>query len=123
MTAWTPDELSTVDRVDELELSSRRPDGSLRGFVTMWAVRVGSDVFVRSARQENPWFRRAVASGSGRIRIGGVVKDVAFERVVDGGDALDAAYHAKYDRYGAGTVGTVVGPAAHGRTLRVIPSI
>ncbi len=35
--------------------------------------------------------------------------------------ALDAAYHAKYDRYGPGIVGTVVGPDVVPVTLRVLP--
>jgi hypothetical protein len=31
-----------------VEVSSYRPDGSLRPFVTIWVVRVGDDVFIRS---------------------------------------------------------------------------
>jgi hypothetical protein len=34
--------------------------------------------------------------------------------------AIDAAYHAKYDRYGPRIVGTVVGPHA-AVTLRLLP--
>jgi hypothetical protein len=33
--------------------------------------------------------------------------------------ALDAAYHAKYDRYGPSIVGTVVGPEAGAVTLKL----
>ena len=32
---------------------------------------------------------------------------------------IDAAYHAKYDRYGAGIVGHVTGPDAHAVTVRL----
>jgi len=35
--------------------------------------------------------------------------------------AIDAAYHAKYDRYGPGIVGAVTGPAAPPTTLRLTP--
>ncbi len=35
--------------------------------------------------------------------------------------ALSGAYHAKYDRYGRGIVGTVVSPDAERATLRVVP--
>ena len=35
--------------------------------------------------------------------------------------AIDAAYHAKYDRYGPKIVGTVVGPEAEGVTVRLVP--
>ena len=35
--------------------------------------------------------------------------------------AVDAAYHAKYDRYGPQIVGTVTGPKAGPVTLRLDP--
>jgi hypothetical protein len=35
-------------------------------------------------------------------------------------DDIDAAYHTKYDRYGAGIVGHVTGPASHAVTVRLI---
>lgn len=123
MTAWTSDELSRIGGADEVQISSRRPDGSLRPFVTIWGVGHGDDVYVRSAcGYDNPWFQRALRSGEGRIRAGGVERDVAFEvpgpEVADG---VTAAYHAKYDRYGPRIVGTVVSAEAARSTLRVVP--
>jgi Uncharacterized protein conserved in bacteria (DUF2255) len=35
---------------------------------------------------------------------------------------IDAAYHAKYDRYGPEIVGTVVGPEAQAVTIRLVPA-
>jgi hypothetical protein len=35
--------------------------------------------------------------------------------------ALDAAYHAKYDRYGARIVRTVVGDSVAPLTIRLVP--
>lgn len=123
MTAWTADELARIGRATELDIASRRPDGTLRPFITIWVVRVGDDVYVRSAYgYANPWFQRALASGEGRIRAGGVEREVAFE--VPGGsmDAdVSAAYHAKYDRYGPTIVGTVVSAEAARSTLRLAP--
>lgn len=123
MTGWSADELVTIGQADELDLASRRPDGSLRPFVTIWGVRHGDDLYVRSAYgRDNPWFQRALTSGQGRIRAGGVERDVAFEvpgREVD--EDLHAAYHAKYDRYGPRMVGTVVSPEAARSTLRLVP--
>ncbi|HSK52766.1 MAG TPA: DUF2255 family protein [Clostridia bacterium] len=123
MSAWTNEELDRVGRADELQIASRREDGSLRRYVTIWAVRAGDDIYVRSAYgHDNPWFQRALRSGRGRIRAGGVERDVAFEppgpEVADG---VTAAFHAKYDRYGSAMVGTVVSPEAVRSTLRVIP--
>jgi hypothetical protein len=121
MTAWTPEELTRIGGAEELQVSSRRSDGTLRRFVTIWVVRVGDDLYVRSAfGPDNPWFVRAQASGAGRIRAGGVERDVMFaDPGPDVHDAIDAAYHAKYDRHGPRIVGTVVGPKVVATTLRL----
>ena len=123
MSDWAKDELDRIGAASELQLASQRRDGSLRPSVTMWVVRVGDDVYVRSAYGPgNPWYRRATASGVGRIRAGGVERDVTFADASTGvqGD-IDAAYHAKYDRYGPQIVGTVVGPEAASVTIRLVP--
>jgi hypothetical protein len=123
MSAWTADELARIGRATELQVASTRPDGSLRPFVTIWVVRSDESVYVRSAHgNSNPWFQRALHSGTGRIRAGGVERDVTFEEPgpeVHAG--VDAAYHAKYDRYGPGPVGSVVTAEAVRSTLRVVP--
>jgi hypothetical protein len=123
VSGWTADELAKIGEADELHISSRRPDGSLRPFVTIWGARLGDDLYVRSAHgHDNPWFQRALASGEGRVRAGGVERDIAFE--VPGSEVdenLSAAYHAKYDRYGPSIVGTVVSPEAARSTLRLVP--
>jgi hypothetical protein len=123
MTMWTDEELQRVGDAQELQLASTRPDGSLRPYVTMWVVRAGEDLYVRSAYgPTNGWYRRATASGVGRIRAGGVERDVTFaDAVPTAHAAIDAAYHAKYDRYGPRIVGTVVGPQAEGVTVRLVP--
>jgi hypothetical protein len=123
MTQWTDEELSRIGEAEELQLASARPDGNLRRYVTMWVVRVGDDLYVRSAYgPDNPWYRRAKASGAARILAGGVERDVTFaEATPDVHAAIDAAYHAKYDRYGPEIVGTVVGSEAAGVTIRLVP--
>lgn len=123
MSGWTPDELDRIGRADEYHVASRRPDGSLTGSVTIWGVRLADEIYIRSAHgPDNGWFRRAKASGSGRIRAGGVERDVDLEVPgPDVDDLLHAAYHAKYDRYGPGPVGSVVTPDAARSTLRVMP--
>jgi hypothetical protein len=123
MSAWTADQLDLLDKADEIEITSVRPDGTMRPFIIIWAVRLGDGVYVRSALgPENGWFRRAKASGLGRIRVEGSEYDVAFEtpgpEVAEG---LHASYHAKYDRYGAKDVDPVVSSEAAGATLRLVP--
>jgi hypothetical protein len=123
MTTWTTDELTRIGDAEELQLASARPDGTLRRYVTMWGVRVGDELYVRSAYgPDNPWYRRATASGVGRIRAGGVERDVTFaDAAPDAHAGVDAAYHAKYDRYGPQIVGSVVGSQAAAVTIRLVP--
>jgi hypothetical protein len=120
---WTAEELERVGDAEELQIASRRSDGTLRPYVTIWVVRTGGVIHVRSAYgTENPWYRRALASGTGRIRAGGVERDVALTAANDADHAaIDAAYHTKYDRYGPKIVNTVVGQAAAQSTLKLTP--
>ena len=123
MTARTDEELERIGEAQELQLASERPDGTLRPYVTMWVVRVDDELYVRSAYgANNPWFRRAKASGVGRIRAGGLERDVTFaEPAPDVHLDIDATYRGKYDRYGPAIVGTVVGSLAHAVTIRLVP--
>ena len=63
MTAWTSDELDKIGTAEELHLASVRRDGTLRKPVTMWVVRHGDDLYVRSvngrtSRRTLTWSRR-----------------------------------------------------------------
>jgi hypothetical protein len=122
MSGWTDDELGRIGRATELRLASRRPDGSLGRYATIWAVVAGDALYVRSAYgYDNAWFQRALRSGQGRIEAGGLERDVAFEQPgVEVAADVTRAYHAKYDRYGSAIVGTVVSPEAVRSTLRLV---
>jgi hypothetical protein len=124
MSDWSEDELARIGGATELQLASFRPDGSLRPYVTIWGVRSGEDVYVRCAYgYDNPWFQRALRSKAGRIRAGGVERDVHFDQPgPEVEDDVTKAYLAKYDRYGPTIVGTVVSPEAIRSTLRLIPT-
>jgi hypothetical protein len=125
MTTWPPSELKSIGGSEELQLASRRADGSLRPYVTMWVVQAGGDLYVRSAYgPDNPWYRRAGASGAGRTRAGGTERDVSFAQASPEAQGdIDAAYHAKYDRYGPRIVGSVTGPDARQVTVRLVPQL
>jgi hypothetical protein len=121
---WSRDELHRLGDATEIELASRRPDGTLRTYTVMWAGRVGEDLYVRSAGgPDRPWYRHALASETGRIRAGRIERDVSFtdaDHLDDHvHDALDASYHAKYDRFGPGPVSHVTGPDARLVTIRL----
>jgi len=123
MTSWNEQELTRIGAAYELYVSTRRRDGSLRPGIPIWQVRVGDAIYIRSAHgPQNGWFRRALTTGAGHVRSGGVERDVTFEpapRAV--ADQVTAAYHGKYDRYGPAPVGAVTGSDVLGTTLRVMP--
>jgi hypothetical protein len=121
---WTADQLARIGDAEELRLASRRADGTLRSFTTMWVVRADGELYVRSAGgPERPWYRHALASRRGSIRADGIEADVRFDEAApDAQAAIDAAYHAKYDRYGPVIVGHVTGPGAHAVTVRLLPA-
>jgi hypothetical protein len=123
MTGWTSDELTRIGGAEELQIASVRPDGTLRPYVTIWVVRVADDLYVRSAYgKDNPWFRRAKASGAGRIRAGGLERDITFgDAAPDAHADIDKAYHAKYDSHGPAIVNTVVGANVASVTFRLLP--
>jgi hypothetical protein len=123
MTAWTNDELTKIGAAEELEIASLRRDGTLRNPVTIWVVHHSDDLYVRSVNgRTSSWFRGAQYRHEGRIWAGGIEKDVTFvdaENAIN--DEIDAAYRAKYRRYAASIIGTVVSPQARSATLKLVP--
>ncbi|GAB3957866.1 DUF2255 family protein [Actinoallomurus acanthiterrae] len=124
MTTWTSDELDRIATADELRIAPLRGNGTPRTPVPIWVVRDGDDLYVRSYRgRGGAWFRAARANGEGRIRAGGVDKDVAFVEEAEPGvnDRIDAAYRTKYGHYSATYVDPMVAPDARATTLRLMP--
>jgi hypothetical protein len=122
MTAWTSDELDKIGSAEELQLASARPDGTLRKPVTIWVVRHGDDLYVRSAYgRTSAWFRGVQDRHEGHVRAGGVDKDVAFVEVDDVNDEIDELYRTKYRRYSATYVDPMVGAEARAATLKLVP--
>jgi hypothetical protein len=121
---WTSDELDAIAAADELRIAPCMPDGTLRGAVPIWVVRHGDDLYVRSYKGDGAaWFRGTQATHAGHIESGGVARDVAFADETDKalGDALDAAYRAKYRNYSASIVDPMLTAQARGATLRLVP--
>jgi hypothetical protein len=123
MTTWTSDELNRIGSADELQIASLRRDGALRKPVTIWVVRHGGDLYVRSAYGRTAaWFRGTQLRHEGHIKAGSVDKDVIF---VDAhpalNDQIDAAYRSKYRRYGARWVDPMVAPEARSATIKLVP--
>ncbi len=102
MTTWTNDELKKIGSAEELQIAPQHSDGRPGNRVIIWVVRVGDDLYVRSARgHRGAWNRRAKLTKVGHISAGGVEKDVNFVEVFETeiNNQIDAAYLSKYGRY------------------------
>ena len=122
MTLWKPDELSRIEAAEELEIASYRRDGTLRNPVTIWVVRRGDDVYVRSVNgREGSWFRGAQDRNEARIDAGSVAKDVTLVETDEDNDEIDSAYRTKYRQYSRRIVNSIVTPKARAATLKLVP--
>ncbi len=124
--SWSSEELDHIDGVEELEIAAKRPDGSMSRWVPIWVVRVDDQVYVRTwYRRESGWFGRAVSSGRARVRVPGLEVDVVVEEIgaadPSSRSGADAAYRAKYGRYGDSTVDRMATDAAAATTLKLSP--
>jgi hypothetical protein len=124
--AWSPDELERIGTAEELHIAIYRVDGALLREVPIWVVRVSGQVYVRTwYRRDNGWFGYAVDSRRARIRVPGLEANIAIEDVGEDKAELrasvDAAYRAKYARYGEASVDRMVTADAAATTLRLIP--
>jgi hypothetical protein len=121
MSDWTDEELDTIGAADEVRIAALRADGSLRPYTTIWSVRVGDDLYVRSYRgRDGAWFRSVLRRPEGRIRAGGLTRDVTFTEAADADQAaIDEAYRSKYARYGASYLDPMVSSGARSATLRL----
>jgi hypothetical protein len=122
MTAWTNDELNKIGKAEELQIASLRRDGTLRNPVTIWVVRLGEDLYVRSVKgRTGPWFRGTQSRHEGHIRAGGIEKDVSFMEDSDINEQIDAAYRTKYRRYAASIINRVLTAEARAATIKLVP--
>ena len=124
---WTADELSTIDRTGEVDVATRRRDGTLRAARIVWIVRHDDAVYVRSVNGTTAaWYRGVQTRREGELSAGTLRRHVAFveagEHVGDGlDDALDAAYRVKYGR-SSSAVAAITAEVARATTLRVDPA-
>ena len=124
MTTWSIDDLDRIADSTELRIASRRGDGTLRAALTVWVVRSGDELYVRSMNgRDSSWFRGAQTRHEGHIRAHGLNRDVTFVEEADGGlnDRIDSAYRDKYGRYGDRLIQRMTSPNVRAATIRLVP--
>lgn len=123
MTSWTNDELDAIGAADELRIAAHRRDRTLRTPRIIWVVRVGDDLYVRSAHGTRAqWYQATQRTHEGWISAGGIERDVTFEDAAGELDGeIDAAYWTKYIQHGAQYVEPVTDDESHATTIRLVP--
>lgn len=123
MTAWTDAELNKIGNAKEMEIAPRRQDHTLQKPRTIWVVRVGNNLYIRSWHGRNgDWYRGTRIRHEGHIRAGGVEKDITLVDIDsnDINNQIDAAYRDKYGRYSQ-YVAPMVKPEARATTMKLLP--
>ena len=125
MTMWTNDELTKIGTAEELEIASLRDDGKLRKSTTIWVVRVGDDLYIRSVNgRTSGWFSGTQVRHQGHIQAGGISKDVTYmdeDANSNINNQIDAAYRSKYKRYAASIIDSTLSSKAHSATIKLVP--
>jgi hypothetical protein len=126
VSAWSQDDLDRLGGAGEVEVSSVRRDGSLSRTRTVWIVRVGDQLYLRSVNgPDAAWYHLTRAFHQGRIQARGVARDVTWIDVDAAGQpdvdpAVDAEYARKYQGSTA-AIARITSPPARATTMRVEP--
>jgi hypothetical protein len=124
MRDWTAGELDTIGAAEELGIAPLAAGWLTRPYATIWVVRIGGDLYVRSWRgRDGAWFRAALQRPEGGIRSAGIERDVTFAEPDHADhDAIDRAYRGKYARHASTYVDPMISPGGKAATLRLTPA-
>jgi hypothetical protein len=115
---WTTEDLRFLAGAHELQIAVPHADGRPGAWTPIWVVVADDEVFVRTwQRRSTGWYGRAVRTARARIRVADRSVDVIITVSGDtDGDAIDAAYRAKYGAAGARSMASAEAAAS---TLRL----
>ena len=123
--AWKPETLAALANALEVDVTPFAADGSRRPSRTIWSIRVGDELYVRSWKgRPAVWFQDALATHEGEIAVtgGGASQRVTFEEV-DAAAPVQAQISATFlTKYAADTYASSMneqGPLDS--TLRLLP--
>jgi len=119
---WTTEELGKIGSARELQIAALRPDGSLRPYTTIWVVRTGDGLYVRSYRgRDGAWCQAVQRRPEGRIQAGGLIRDVTLTEPEDADQAaIDQAYWAECSPTNSASADLMVAPRARVTTLQLL---
>ena len=127
---WRANELSAIDGCGEVDIAIGRSDGALRAARTVWIVRHGSTVYVRSVNGTTAAWYHGVRTtchegelSAGRLQRGLVFVEAGTCAGEGSGldDALDAAYRGKCGR-SSSAVARITADVSRATTLHVDPA-
>jgi hypothetical protein len=121
--SWSTEQLDRISRSGELQIASRRADGTPRTSVPIWVVCVDDEVYVRTwYRRTTGWFGHVVDFPQARIRVPGLETDVIIADVGGAAPELRASVDAAYrTKYGPSGHQSMVTNDAAATTLRLDP--
>ena len=123
---WPQEDLDVFGGAGEVKVSSVRRDGSLSRQRTVWIVRVGDELYLRSVNgSEAAWYRSTRSVHQGSLEAHGIARDVTWVDVdstenPDIDRAVDVEYARKY-RGSTSAIKRINSPAARSTTMRVDP--
>ena len=121
---WPADTLALLGTADQIDISSRRADDTLRPFVPIWIVATDTGVYVRSYRGTGGAWYQHITGGdaTGVIDVAGRRLEVVFTPADPGHRAdIDTAYRTKYARYDTSYLPPMLAEQAAATTLRIDP--
>jgi hypothetical protein len=116
------DELSLIDKANDLHIAPFREDGKTYGTPTwIWEVVVDGDLYVRAYNGINSrWYKSAISQKAGRIIAAGITKEVLYVPIQgDINDTIDEAYKKKYSN--SPYLAPMINSRARAATIKVIP--
>ena len=122
MSRWSKEELKRIAESDDLHIAPFREDGVTYGTPTwIWSVVVDGELYVRAySGTSSRWYHAALKQRAGRIKGGGMTKEVAFEPVHGAtNDRIDDAYRAKYRT--SPYLAPMIADGPRAATMKIVP--
>ena len=123
--SFEPETLKVLDETDELYIETSRDAESPEHRTIIWAVVVGSEVFVRSVRgRKGRWYQRISSHPEGALLVGDTRIPVRAAPATDNVtvEAVSEAFRSKYEEAWPGPTAGIVRSEVLPTTLKLSPA-